>query len=211
MILAEQLSRRTSIRFRDRLRWRIRLLIFVWMLLGAVTASSQKKFETVELDSVQLYLGQPKSEVLKQLANSGFGTSRNDLSLSGDSFFVYVGTLPKDAQALARIRFTSDRLTSIYKIWTPKDVSGFALGKAIYFASKSLREDGCADVSLKTVEDDKPGTQSRTLIMYCSGTNRRFEISVFDADSSIQGGPAKFASLEEVLEAPTETPGGRPR
>jgi hypothetical protein len=84
-------------------------------------------------------------------------------------------------------------VTFINKPWeNPLDSSDYALGKATFFATKSLNEQGCYQVSLDAAESDQPEGQNRTMTLHCAKTSRRFAIMVLDVD----------ASTNEILQYP---------
>lgn len=149
--------------------------------------------EAIGLGSVRLYLGQTKSEVLATLVQAGYLVT--PFSIGDDKQFTVSWKKGDSYHLVGNIGFTAERLTFANKNWNPDDSSGYEFAKAIFFASKSLNQQGCESVLLTTASTDERGGQIRTATIYCTDSRRRFEISAYDINGQ-QG------SLEEILEAP---------
>jgi hypothetical protein len=163
---------------------------------NAITA----KYETIELGSVELHLGEQKADVLARLVTAGYTTQ--PLSGDGNSFAV-LRQQDKTWQFFGSLAFTAGRLTFISKDWTPTS-SAYDLANAIFFATKNLKDRGCRFVILDPEENDQPAYQARTVYVSCVGSNRRFEIDTLHIDypssSNPPGNPEESATLLETLE-----------
>lgn len=80
-------------------------------LVEGETGSAQAKRQTIELGSVQLYLGEPKAEAVTQLVTAGYRTT--PIGNDKERFIVCWERTPKDCRALGVISFTSGALTFI--------------------------------------------------------------------------------------------------
>jgi hypothetical protein len=100
------------------------------------------------------------------------------------------------------VAFAGERLTFINKSWDPDESSGYNLAKAIFFAAKSLNEQGCGSMMRLTTElTDQRGFQTRRVVLHCEGTNRRFDITSVDAGPEVLGtGKQSSATLSEILQ-----------
>ena len=163
--------------------------------VGAITP----KYESIELGSVELYLGEPKADVLARLVTAGYTTH----PMGGDAnSFSVLGQKPDKTWALlGTFGFTAGRLTFVSKHWTPAVKSDYDLAKAIFFATKNMNDRGCRLVTLDPKENDQPGVQVRAMSLSCVGSHRSFEITTFDTDpgSMPPGTPEKSVVLSETL------------
>ena len=127
--------------------YRIRLSNHIQAGIEKLETSPAPSFETtdresMDLGSVQVYLGEAKSETLTKLAAAGY--TANGINEDRNRVAVYRGSL------LANLSFSDDRVIFINKNWDPEESSGYEVAKAIYFASQSLNARGCRSVKLST-------------------------------------------------------------
>jgi hypothetical protein len=151
--------------------------------------------ETINLGSVQVYLGESKAETLAALVTARYVVTP---FASDDTSFI----ITNNKSLVGTIAF-QPVLTFVNKDWNPKsDSSGLAFAKAIFYASQSLNDQGCTSVLLTAGSNDQPAGQIRNVVLHCVGTHRRFEISAYDLTSASSVGQQATASLQEILQTP---------
>ena len=117
-----------------------------WGRQNRSAASSESQRERITLGSVQLYLGESKTETITALVTAGL-----HLNPHGDSITVW--TRSSNPAPVREIGFSTDRLNWVNKVWDPPDVeesSAYELARAIFLASQSLAQQGCESIHLST-------------------------------------------------------------
>jgi hypothetical protein len=94
------------------------------------------------------------------------------------------------------------RVTFIHKTWKSDDSSNFAFAKEFFYASQSLINQGCRSVSIDSFANDRPGATTRTVVLHCQGSNRRFEIMSVDLAAQSSARKQMTATLSEILRRP---------